>query len=388
MRSWRRSKTHGCVGAGTGWDPAPITLHDEHGLARRRARLREGAFLRRIRVRFLLGAGVRAARSRLLPEARDRRAVHARDRRHACWCAPASTRSHMRSALDRGHPRIRGRAQLLVDPRPVRRPSDDRAALRRTAGWIAATTCSFTGHNQRLSRFRALPRRLHRRGTQERAQRERRRVVEDGVTCETVVRSRARPRDIDEIYDLHRDTFLRHGTRAVSHARVLPRAAASARRTLHGQARASRRRNRSPRRCSTGAATRSTAATGARGNSSTACISRLCYHQGIEFCIERGIARFEPGTQGEHKVSRGFVPAEDLVDALDRRSALPARPLATTCGARARTWTNTRAEIDDTRPVSRCAPRAPVNRQMNKTITWLDPGRRPRVVSAARPGAG
>jgi hypothetical protein len=34
-----------------------------------------------------------------------------------------------------------------------------------------------------------------------------------------------------------------------------------------------------------------------------------CYHQGIEFCIERGLARFEPGTQGEHKVSRGFEPA-------------------------------------------------------------------------------
>ena len=34
-----------------------------------------------------------------------------------------------------------------------------------------------------------------------------------------------------------------------------------------------------------------------------------CYHQGIEFCIERGIERFEPGTQGEHKVSRGFEPA-------------------------------------------------------------------------------
>ena len=34
-----------------------------------------------------------------------------------------------------------------------------------------------------------------------------------------------------------------------------------------------------------------------------------CYHQGIEFCIERGVARFEPGTQGEHKVSRGFEPA-------------------------------------------------------------------------------
>ncbi|HTQ37363.1 MAG TPA: GNAT family N-acetyltransferase [Steroidobacteraceae bacterium] len=34
-----------------------------------------------------------------------------------------------------------------------------------------------------------------------------------------------------------------------------------------------------------------------------------CYHQGIEYCIERGIARFEPGTQGEHKIVRGFEPA-------------------------------------------------------------------------------
>jgi uncharacterized protein len=34
-----------------------------------------------------------------------------------------------------------------------------------------------------------------------------------------------------------------------------------------------------------------------------------CYHQGIEYCIERGLSRFEPGTQGEHKVIRGFVPS-------------------------------------------------------------------------------
>lgn len=33
-----------------------------------------------------------------------------------------------------------------------------------------------------------------------------------------------------------------------------------------------------------------------------------CYYQGIEYCIERGLARFEPGTQGEHKVPRGFEP--------------------------------------------------------------------------------
>ena len=33
-----------------------------------------------------------------------------------------------------------------------------------------------------------------------------------------------------------------------------------------------------------------------------------CYYQGIDYCIETGKQRFEPGTQGEHKVARGFVP--------------------------------------------------------------------------------
>jgi len=33
-----------------------------------------------------------------------------------------------------------------------------------------------------------------------------------------------------------------------------------------------------------------------------------CYYQGIDYCIEHGLTRFEPGTQGEHKVSRGFAP--------------------------------------------------------------------------------
>jgi hypothetical protein len=33
-----------------------------------------------------------------------------------------------------------------------------------------------------------------------------------------------------------------------------------------------------------------------------------CYYQGIDYCIREGLERFEPGTQGEHKVARGFVP--------------------------------------------------------------------------------
>ena len=33
------------------------------------------------------------------------------------------------------------------------------------------------------------------------------------------------------------------------------------------------------------------------------------YYQGIEYCIAHGIGVFESGAQGEHKISRGFVPA-------------------------------------------------------------------------------
>jgi hypothetical protein len=34
-----------------------------------------------------------------------------------------------------------------------------------------------------------------------------------------------------------------------------------------------------------------------------------CYYQAIEFCIERGIQRFEGGAQGSHKLARGLLPA-------------------------------------------------------------------------------
>jgi predicted N-acyltransferase len=35
-----------------------------------------------------------------------------------------------------------------------------------------------------------------------------------------------------------------------------------------------------------------------------------CFYQGIEFCIENDIREFDPGTQGEHKLLRGFEPVK------------------------------------------------------------------------------
>jgi predicted N-acyltransferase len=37
-----------------------------------------------------------------------------------------------------------------------------------------------------------------------------------------------------------------------------------------------------------------------------------CYYRAIEYCIDQGLQRFEAGAQGEHKLSRGFLPAPVL----------------------------------------------------------------------------
>lgn len=33
-----------------------------------------------------------------------------------------------------------------------------------------------------------------------------------------------------------------------------------------------------------------------------------CYYQGLDYCLREGLACFEPGAQGEHKLARGFLP--------------------------------------------------------------------------------
>ena len=35
-----------------------------------------------------------------------------------------------------------------------------------------------------------------------------------------------------------------------------------------------------------------------------------CYYQGLDYCIQNKLQRFEPGAQGEHKISRGFLPTK------------------------------------------------------------------------------
>jgi predicted N-acyltransferase len=138
--------------------------------------------------------------------------------------------------------------------------------------------------------------------------RERRRVAEEGIEFDTLTGTAVDRATIDEVFDLHRQTFLSHHNEPYLNRacfRALPAAMGDA--LLIKRARIGDR----------------TVAAAVFFEGGNALYGRYwgaheqhhslhfetCYHQGIEYCIAKGLARFESGAQGEHKVARGFAPA-------------------------------------------------------------------------------
>jgi predicted N-acyltransferase len=292
-----------CVGAGTGWDPAPITLFDEHGLlAAAPAYIKAHSF-----GEFVFDFSWAQA------YAQHGLAYHPKLVIGVPFTPATAPKLLVRPGVDAIKVRktlveaIQAYAELrnFSSIHGLFVTEDDRGAFV-DAGWIPRTDVQFHWANRGYRDFSQ-----HLEGFTTKARknvhRERRRVAEDGLTCDTLLGPELNRRDIDEIYDLHRDTFLAHGhepylTREffralpgaigehfmVKRARLGGETVAAAvfywsRDALYGRYWGTRHQFHSLH-------------------------FELCYHQGIEFCIERGIARFEPGTQGEHKVSRGFVP--------------------------------------------------------------------------------
>jgi predicted N-acyltransferase len=293
----------GCVGGTTGWEPAPITLHDEHGLAAAApAYIKTHSF-----GEFVFDFSWAQA------YAQHGLAYYPKLVVGVPFTPATAPRLLVRPGVDAAGARV-ALVAALQDFAQQRNLSsihglfvsdDDRDAFG-AAGWIPRFDVQFHWANPGYRDFEHY---LEGFTTKFRknVRRERRRVTEAGLTCETLLGPELDRRSIDEIYDLHRDTFLDHGhepylTRAffralpgalgehfmVKRARLDGATVAAAvfywsRAALYGRYWGTHERFHSLH-------------------------FELCYHQGIEFCIERGIGRFEPGTQGEHKVSRGFVP--------------------------------------------------------------------------------
>src|SRR5437016_694471 len=293
-----------CVGAGTGWEPCYVTLADETGLAAAAPAFVKthsyGEFVfdfawaqayARVGRRYYPKLSVAVP---FTPATGPRLLV-----RGDLECAATANRllRDMESyAASHGISSIH--ALFLDEPA--------RAACERN-GWLMRRDCQFHWTNRGYPSFDAYLETFtaHKR---KKARRERRRVAEAGIHFETRLGSELDERVLDQSYAFHRDTFLRHG-----HEPYLTRAFFSeAARTL-GEALMVKLAVCAGKPVAAAIFFWCREALFGRYWGAAADYHSLhfeaCYHQGIEFCIERGVGRFEPGTQGEHKVSRGFEPA-------------------------------------------------------------------------------
>jgi predicted N-acyltransferase len=294
----------GCVGRDTGWEPAPLTLHDERGLA-----AAVPAYVKAHSYgEFVFDFSWAQA------YAQHGLSYYPKLVLGVPFTPATGARLLVRPGLDAGAMRMRlieavrelAAARGLSSVHGLFVSEEDRAAFA-ADGWLARHDVQFHWHNrgyrdfdQYLESFTADKRK--------KARRERRRVAEGGVTFETLLGDAIESATVDEIYDLHRDTFLRHG-----HEPYLTRALFRALPGALGERFMVKRARHANETVAAAVFFWSEAALYGRYWGATEHHHSLhfetCYHQGIDFCIERGIARFEPGTQGEHKVSRGFVPA-------------------------------------------------------------------------------
>jgi len=293
-----------CVGGDSGWEPRYLTLRDAHGLAGAAAAFVKTHSYGEFVFDFAWARGYERLGRRYYPK--------------LTLAAPFTPATGPRLLVRAGAQREALSARLLTELEKyavshslsgVHALFLDEAARAACArrGWLLRRDCQFHWSNrgyasfeEYLASFTAEKRK--------KARRERRRVAEAGVRFETRFGGELDERLLDRVYELHRDTFLRHGhepylTRAFfgAVARSLPDSM-MVKLALHGHT-------------VVAAAIFFCCADALFGRYWGAAADyhslhfEACYHQGIEFCIERRIARFEPGTQGEHKVSRGFEPA-------------------------------------------------------------------------------
>lgn len=174
-------------------------------------------------------------------------------------------------------------------------------------GFLLRRDCQFHWHNHGYADFDAFLATFTA-DKRKKVRRERRRVAEAGIAFQTLGGAEVEDRAWRTIYALHADTFLRHGhTPYLSLeffrelARTMP-VHLVVHRALRG------RQTIAAAICFRGGDTLYGRYWGASEEHHSLHFE-TCYHQGIDYCIREGLQRFEPGTQGEHKVSRGFEPA-------------------------------------------------------------------------------
>ena len=185
-------------------------------------------------------------------------------------------------------------------------PSEETALDLERAGLILRRDCQFHWFNQGYESFEAFLSGFTAE-KRKKAKRERRRVAEAGIEFDTRYGG-----DMDAalwraVYSFYADTFHRHGHEPYLNLDFFKRIAAAMPNDMMLKV---ARIGAEPIAVAiffVGSEALYGRYWGAGGNFHSLHFE-ACYYQGIEYCIEKGLQRFEPGTQGEHKVPRGFVP--------------------------------------------------------------------------------
>jgi predicted N-acyltransferase len=183
---------------------------------------------------------------------------------------------------------------------------EDRAAFERH-GWLLRSDVQFHWHNQGYADFEAYLA-TFRSEKRKQARRERRRIAEAGIRIDTLG-----GRELDEatlgfVHAVHARTFHAHGHEPYLNLACFGEITRTLGEYMMVKLASHEGRPVAAAVFFAGADALYGRYWGALGDFHSLHFE-LCYHQGIEFCIERGLSRFEPGTQGEHKVARGFVPS-------------------------------------------------------------------------------
>ncbi len=182
---------------------------------------------------------------------------------------------------------------------------EDLEALER-AGFLARKSCQFHWHNRGYADFDDFLGSFSS-AKRKKARRERRRIAEGGIVFEQLRGDEVTPPDWDAVFEFYSRTFLRRGRPPYLNRAFFDEVA----RTMPENLLVVLARHEGTP-IATAICFRGADALFGRYWGSLADFHSLhfetCYYQGIEYCIREGLQRFEPGTQGEHKVARGFSP--------------------------------------------------------------------------------
>lgn len=301
----RALETSECVGAGTGWEPAHIVVRDPQ------ARL-VGAMPLYVkhdsRGEFVFDWGWAEAYERVgrryypklvgaipfTPATGPRFLVDAGDRSRAT-VIETLLRGAQTAADDLGASSIH-----------VLFPSADDGAALAEAGYLCRKGCQFHWHNRGYTDFDEFLTQFTSE-KRKKVRRERRRIREANIEFEHLSGDELGASDWEAVFEFYSRTFLRRGRYPYLNRAFFDEIS----RTMPKQivivlARFDRRP------IATAICFRSQTHLYGRYWGSLAEFHSLhfetCYYQGIDYCIREGLEIFEPGTQGEHKISRGFSP--------------------------------------------------------------------------------